>query len=67
MTLNFNLPQESLYEATIVQSVIVPGAMGEYEVTADHIPIVAELKVGMLTIKHEDGGMRSISFLGDFR
>ena len=29
--------------------------MGEYEVTADHVPIVAELKAGMLTIKHGDG------------
>ena len=55
MKLNFNLPQETLYDATNVKSVIVPGAMGEYEVTADHVPIVAELKAGMLTIKHEDG------------
>ena len=55
MKLNFNLPQETLYSATPVQSVIVPGAMGEYEVTADHVPIVAELKAGMLSIKHEDG------------
>ena len=29
--------------------------MGEYEVTADHVPIVAELKAGMMTIKHSDG------------
>ena len=55
MKLNFNLPQETLYSSTPVQSVIVPGAMGEYEVTADHVPIVAELKAGMLSIKHEDG------------
>jgi len=55
MKLNFNLPQETLYSSTPVQSAIVPGAMGEYEVTADHVPIVAELKAGMLSIKHEDG------------
>ncbi|KAL7536546.1 hypothetical protein ACHAXR_007231 [Thalassiosira sp. AJA248-18] len=55
MKLNFNLPQETLYDGTDVSSVIVPGAMGEYEVTADHVPIVAELKAGMLTIKHADG------------
>ena len=55
MKLNFNLPQEILYDGTTVKSVIVPGAMGEYEVTADHVPIVAELKAGMLTINHEDG------------
>jgi len=39
-----------------VNSVIVPGAMGEYEVTADHVPIVAELKAGMLTVKHGGDG-----------
>jgi hypothetical protein len=56
MKLNFNLPQETLYDSTYVSSVIVPGATGEYEVTADHVPIVAELKAGVLTIKHSDGG-----------
>eukprot|EP00581_Thalassiosira_minuscula_P013005 CAMPEP_0183724324 /NCGR_PEP_ID=MMETSP0737-20130205/17861_1 /TAXON_ID=385413 /ORGANISM="Thalassiosira miniscula, Strain CCMP1093" /LENGTH=167 /DNA_ID=CAMNT_0025954887 /DNA_START=63 /DNA_END=566 /DNA_ORIENTATION=- len=55
MTLNFNLPQETLYEGAEVSSVVVPGSMGEYEVTADHVPIVAELKAGLLTIKHGDG------------
>merc|ERR1719384_2287506 len=55
MKLNFNLPQETLYAGADVTSVVVPGSMGEYEVTADHVPIVAELKAGMLTIKHGDG------------
>ena len=66
MKLNFNLPQETLYDATNVQSVIVPGAMGEYEVTADHVPIVAELKAGMMTIKHEDGGEEKYFVPGGF-
>ena len=51
MKLNFNLPQEVLCDSAEVSSVVVPGTMGEYEVTVDHIPIVAELKAGMLTIK----------------
>ena len=55
MTLNFNLPQSTLYDSASVSSVVVPGAMGEYEVTAGHVPFVAELKAGMLTIKHPDG------------
>ena len=55
MKLNFNLPQETLYDSAEVASVLVPGAMGEYEVTAGHVPIVAELKAGMLTVKHGDG------------
>lgn len=66
MKLNFNLPQETLYDSTNVASVVVPGAMGEYEVTADHVPIVAELKAGMLTIKHEDGGDEKYFVPGGF-
>lgn len=55
MTLNFNLPHEAIYDAAAVKSVVVPGNAGEYEVTAEHVPIVAQLKAGMLTIKREDG------------
>ena len=66
MNLNFNLPQETLYDSTPVTSVIVPGAMGEYEVTANHVPIVAELKAGLLTIKHSDGGDEKYFVPGGF-
>lgn len=55
MKLNFNLPQLTLYDSADVSSVVVPGAMGEYEVTANHVPIVAELKAGLLTIKRGEG------------
>jgi F-type H+-transporting ATPase subunit delta len=66
MKLNFNLPQETLYDAAPVKSVVVPGAMGEYEVTADHVPIVAELKAGMLTINHEGGESEKYFVAGGF-
>ena len=66
MNLNFNLPQETLYASTPVSSVVVPGAMGEYEVTADHVPIVAELKAGLLTIKHSDGADEKYFVPGGF-
>lgn len=66
MTLNFNLPQETLYAAAPVKSVTVPGAMGEYEVTADHVPIVAELKAGMLTINFEGGEAEKYFVAGGF-
>ena len=66
MTLNFNLPQETLYASAPVKSVVVPGAMGEYEVTADHVPIVAELKAGMLTINFEGGESEKYFVAGGF-
>jgi F-type H+-transporting ATPase subunit delta len=55
MTLNFNLPHEKIYAGITVDSVIIPGAAGEYGVTADHTPIVAQMKPGVLTIMHSDG------------
>eukprot|EP00586_Coscinodiscus_wailesii_P010362 CAMPEP_0172501270 /NCGR_PEP_ID=MMETSP1066-20121228/147829_1 /TAXON_ID=671091 /ORGANISM="Coscinodiscus wailesii, Strain CCMP2513" /LENGTH=137 /DNA_ID=CAMNT_0013275945 /DNA_START=235 /DNA_END=648 /DNA_ORIENTATION=- len=56
MTLNFNLPHETIYSEAKVSQVIVPGAAGEYGVTADHVPLVAQLKAGVLQIFHEDAG-----------
>ena len=56
MMLNFNLPHETIYAGAPVKQVIVPGAAGEYGVTADHVPLVAQLKAGVLQIIHEDGG-----------
>lgn len=66
MKLNFNLPQETLYDGVNIKSVVVPGATGEYEVTADHVPIVAEMKAGMLTINHEDGEEEKYFVAGGF-
>jgi len=53
MMLNFNLPHETIYADAKVEQVIVPGAAGEYGVTADHVPLVAQLKPGVLQIMHE--------------
>lgn len=52
MTLNFNLPHETIYSGAKVEQVIVPGAAGEYGVTANHVPLVAQLKPGVLQILH---------------
>mmetsp|Transcript_3674 Transcript_3674/g.5481 ORF Transcript_3674/g.5481 Transcript_3674/m.5481 type:complete len:166 (-) Transcript_3674:332-829(-) len=53
MTLNFNLPHETIYSGAKVSQVIVPGSAGEYGVTADHVPVVAQLKAGVLQILHD--------------
>lgn len=66
MTLNFNLPHETIYSAVEVNSVIVPGAAGEYGVTADHVPVVAQLKPGVLQIIHEDGEPEKFFVAGGF-
>ena len=53
MTLNFNLPSETIYANAKVAQVIVPGAAGEYGITDGHVPVVAQLKPGILQILHE--------------
>merc|ERR1740124_1119166 len=62
MTLNFNLPHETIYSGAKVSQVIVPGSAGEYGVTADHVPVVAQLKPGVLQIFHEDGNAEPEKF-----
>lgn len=53
--LNFSLPHETIYDGASVHSVIIPGSAGEYGVTANHVPYVAQLKPGVLQILHEEG------------
>jgi len=52
--LNFSVPHESLYEDVEVHSVILPGQAGEYGITANHVPYVAQLKPGVVQILHEE-------------
>lgn len=52
--LNFSLPHETIYHGASVHSVIIPGSAGEYGVTANHVPYVAQLKPGVLQILHEE-------------
>jgi len=53
MTLNFKLPHKIIYHDTKVAQVIIPGVAGEYGVTAEHIPVISEMKAGVLKIHHE--------------
>lgn len=66
MTLNFSLPHETLYSGASVASVIIPGVEGEYGVTMDHVPIVSQLKPGVLQILHEDGETEKYFVSGGF-
>lgn len=66
MILNFNLPHETIYDGATVDSVIIPGSEGEYGVTRDHVPTVAQLKPGVLQILHEDGETEKYFCSGGF-
>eukprot|EP01084_Bolivina_argentea_P274390 467686_1 len=52
LTLNFCLPHSPIYHKKTVDQVIIPGAAGEFGVTANHSLIVSELQPGVLQILH---------------
>jgi F-type H+-transporting ATPase subunit delta len=56
VNLNFSLPHRSIYANTPVYSVILPGSEGEYGITANHVPYVAQLKPGVVQILHSETG-----------
>ncbi|GAB5031844.1 atp synthase subunit delta [Nannochloropsis oceanica] len=55
LILNFSLPAASIYRNKPVASVVIPGLAGEYGVTKNHSPVIAELKAGVVQIVHEPG------------
>lgn len=52
LTLNFTTPATALHVKKVVDKVIIPGAAGEYGVTAGHSPIISELKAGVVQVVH---------------
>lgn len=53
VSLNFSVPYESIYNGAKVESVIIPGTEGEYGVSANHVPYVAQMKPGVLTVQFD--------------
>jgi F-type H+-transporting ATPase subunit delta len=52
LTLNFSTPHTPIHVKKTVDKVILPGAAGEYGVTAGHSPIISELKPGVVQVVH---------------
>jgi F-type H+-transporting ATPase subunit epsilon len=58
-TFTFELvsPERMLFSGA-VNSVIVPGAEGEFQVFAGHAPVMSTLRPGIVTVDGEDGRKR---------
>ena len=56
MTFNFAMPDKTLYEKANVEMVIVPGVDGFFGITPGHVPTIAELKPGMVSVQEVAGG-----------
>ena len=55
LQLSFAAPHTVYYFETSVASVTLPGASGEYGVTAGHSPLAEQLRPGVVAITHKQG------------
>merc|ERR1719460_428297 len=56
LTLNFAVPTDSLYSGAQVEMVILPSSDGQFGVMPSHVPTIAELKPGVVSVQEEAGG-----------
>ena len=50
--INFVTPHAPIFNKKAVESVILPGAAGEYGVSFGHSPIISQLEPGVVTVIH---------------
>src|SRR6056297_1127604 len=56
LSLTFTLPSACLYDTAPVEMVILPGVDGIFGVMPNHVPTIAELKPGVVSIQEAAGG-----------
>eukprot|EP01031_Cornospumella_fuschlensis_P026259 gene26259-31724_t len=66
LVLNFTTPHQPLYNKKVVDQVILPGSAGEYGVTANHSPVISELRPGVVTVIHVGGAQEKFFVSGGF-
>ena len=57
-------PEKIEFDGT-VESVLVPGAMGQFEILTDHAPIISTLQKGTVEYLNSEGKI-SLEILGGF-
>lgn len=57
-------PEKIEYDG-VVESVFVPGSMGQFEILKDHAPIISTLQKGVVEYVTDDGKV-SLEILGGF-
>jgi len=67
--LNFSLvlPDKALYDKADVDLVVVPGSAGNFGIMKDHVPTIAQLDAGVITVHGAEGeGETSYFISGGF-
>ena len=59
-------PDKIVYSDNAVVSVVIPGSEGYFGVLAGHAPMMAEMSIGELNLKHEDGITDDMFICGGF-
>jgi len=63
LKLTFAAPHTSYFSDKIVESVLVPGLSGDFVIHVDHVPTIAELRPGLVTVTPKDGAAASTYFV----
>ncbi|ORZ34595.1 F1 complex, delta/epsilon subunit of ATPase [Catenaria anguillulae PL171] len=66
LTLNLLLPHQALYTKKEVQQVNLSGVNGDIGILANHVPIIEELKPGVVEVIEKDGKKNKLFVSGGF-
>lgn len=58
LMLRFGTPTETLYNAVQVDSISVPATAGEMGILPNHVPSIAQLRPGVVTVLEMDKTMK---------
>ncbi|KAI9189443.1 delta subunit of the central stalk of mitochondrial F1F0 ATP synthase, atp16 [Blastocladiella emersonii ATCC 22665] len=66
LTLNLVMPHQALYTKKEVQQVNLSGANGDIGILANHVPIIEQLKPGVVEVIEKDGKKNKFFVSGGF-
>ncbi len=65
LTLKVISPEKVIYTGE-VESVIVPGTLGEFEILVGHAPLISSLEKGVVTYLPKGGEKTQLDIMGGF-
>jgi F-type H+-transporting ATPase subunit delta len=66
LKLSLALPHETIFASSTVTQVNVPGVDGEFGILANHVPIIEQLKPGVVQITETNGNIKEYFVSGGF-
>lgn len=66
LKLSLALPHETIFKSETVTQVNVPGVSGEFGILANHVPIIEQLKPGVVQITESNGNVKEYFVSGGF-